>query len=100
MTPCARWVQLLTSYQVITNEGNSYDPRHGEFTAPYNATYEFTVAMLMGPGYWSGIEVVKNGNRIAEIRSGDSGHWSMSATVVTAKVVAFLVTVIFDASLC
>ena len=44
------------------------------------------MAMLMGPGYWSGVEIVKNGNRVAEIRSGDSAHWSMSATVVTAEV--------------
>ena len=71
---------------MITNAGNGYDPRHGEFTAPTNGTYEFSLAMLMGPGYWGGLEIVKNRNPIAKVRSGDSQDYSMAATAVVTEV--------------
>ena len=86
--------------QVITNIGNSYDARHGQFRAQANGTYEFSVALLMGPGYWAGLEIVRNGNPIAKVRSGDSQHYSMSATAVTAEVTSLSLSLSLCLSLC
>ena len=45
--------------QVHLNVGNNYDVRHGNFRAPVDGTYEFTVSMLAPGGKWAGVEIVK-----------------------------------------
>ncbi|XP_045165712.2 complement C1q-like protein 4 [Mercenaria mercenaria] len=74
--------------KIITNIGNSYDSRHGEFRAPVTGTYELSVSMLMNPGHWAGVEIVKDGVAIAKIRTGDSKQWTMAGTSVTTEMMA------------
>ena len=47
--------------QVHLNAGDAYDVRHGNFRAPVDGTYEFSVSMLVSGGRWSGVEIVKVG---------------------------------------
>ena len=57
-------VQLGTQQEILfdqvhLNAGNSYDVRHGNFRAPIDGTYEFSVSMLSPGGKWAGVEIVK-----------------------------------------
>ncbi|XP_045165295.2 complement C1q-like protein 4 [Mercenaria mercenaria] len=80
--------QQIPFDQIITNIGNGYDSRHGEFRAPVTGTYEFSVSMLMNPGHWTGVEIVKDGVAIGKLRTGDSAKWTMAGTSVTAELTA------------
>ena len=44
--------------QVITNLGDGYDSRHGEFRAPVDGTYKFSVSAYVKAGQWVGVEIV------------------------------------------
>ena len=57
-------VQLGTQQEILfdqvhLNAGNGYDVRHGNFRAPVDGTYEFSVSMLSPGGKWAGVEIVK-----------------------------------------
>lgn len=45
-------------FQIITNLGDNYDSRHGEFRAPVDGTYEFSVSIYVKSGQWVGVQIV------------------------------------------
>ena len=68
--------------QINLNVGNTYDSRHGIFTAPVDGPYEFTFATLVPSGRNTGMELVKNGEPVAKTQSGDNGFYTMGTNVV------------------
>ena len=46
---------------VITNQGNAYDARHGEFRAPVNGLYHFSATVMSLPGKPLYCQIVRNG---------------------------------------
>jgi len=75
--------QQIRFDKLVTNIGGGYDDRHGEFRAPVDGTYEFSVSMLMNPGHWAGVEIVRDNTPVAKARTGDDAKWSMATAVVT-----------------
>lgn len=49
-------------FQIITNVGNGYDARHGEFRAPVDGVYQFSVSAYVKGGQWVGLEIVVGGS--------------------------------------
>ncbi|CAC5380240.1 unnamed protein product [Mytilus coruscus] len=56
--------QAVEYDEVITNEGNAYDARHGHFTAPLKGIYLLSAIIRVRDGKFAALELVKNGQRI------------------------------------
>ncbi|KAH3819207.1 hypothetical protein DPMN_120940, partial [Dreissena polymorpha] len=69
--------------KVLTNVGGAYDSRHGEFRAPYDGTYEFSVSLYMRGARWAGLEIVREGVAVSKVRTGDGSEYTMAGTTVT-----------------
>lgn len=49
--------------------------------------YEFTAAVLNAGGKHTGLEVVKNGQWVTKIQSGDSNYYTMGTNAVVLQLV-------------
>ncbi|XP_060576103.1 cerebellin-1-like [Ruditapes philippinarum] len=74
--------QAIVFDEINLNVGNTYDSRHGIFTAPVDGPYEFTFATLVPGGKQTGMELVKNGEPMAKTVSGDNSYYTMATNVV------------------
>lgn len=73
--------------KVITNVGGAYDSRHGSFRAPVDGVYEFSFSVLQGQAtMWIGLELVRDNNVIARVKTGDNGYWNMGSNVIIARL--------------
>jgi hypothetical protein len=75
-------VRVQFCLQINLNVGNTYDSRHGIFTAPVDGPYEFTFATLVPGGKQTAMELVKNGEPMAKTVSGDNSYYTMATNVV------------------
>ena len=66
---------------VITNQGNAYDPRHGEFRAPVNGLYHFSATVMSLPGKPLYCEIVKNGVPLIHLHAASTDFDAESADV-------------------
>ncbi|XP_053377484.1 complement C1q tumor necrosis factor-related protein 4-like isoform X2 [Mercenaria mercenaria] len=80
--------QAIVYDEINLNIGNSFDARHGIFTAPVDGPYEFTFATLVPGGKHTGMEIVKNGESVAKTESGDSSYYTMGTNVVALDLKA------------
>lgn len=75
--------------------GNAYDIRHGIFTAPVTGVYEFTTAVLNAGGKHTGLEIVKNGQSMTKVESGDSNYYTMGTNAVALQLDIGLSSIFF-----
>ncbi|CAC5407131.1 unnamed protein product [Mytilus coruscus] len=70
--------QAIEYDEVITNEGNAYDARHGHFIAPMKGMYLIAATITAAEGKYVALELVKNGQRTAIMYadSRSAGHYS------------------------
>lgn len=70
--------QAIEYDEVITNEGNAYNARHGHFTAPMKGLYLISATITAAEGKNVALELVKNGQRTAVMYadSRSAGHYS------------------------
>ncbi|XP_063408910.1 complement C1q tumor necrosis factor-related protein 6-like [Mytilus trossulus] len=70
--------QAIEYDEVITNEGNAYDARHGHFIAPMKGMYLISATITAATGKYVALELVKNGQRTAVMfaDSRSASHYS------------------------
>ncbi|CAG2226528.1 unnamed protein product [Mytilus edulis] len=70
--------QAIEYDEVITNEGNAYDARHGHFTAPMKGMYLISATITAAEGKNVALNLVRNEQTIAVILadSHTAGHYS------------------------
>ena len=64
----------LTFKSVITNIGNGYNTTMGQFTAPVNGTYSFTVQFCISSGKYAEFSLVLDGNVVIRLQENDDAY--------------------------
>ena len=69
---------------IVANVGNAYDIQHGNFEAPYDGTYMFSVTLCTSPASWVEFLIVQDRKIIGKELTGDSSwHACSQSTAVT-----------------
>lgn len=74
-------LQTIIYDHVITNVGNTYDPRHGIFRAPVKGLYHMSLTSISMVDNAIFVEMVKDGQRLIHSYSGSRDYHSSSASV-------------------
>lgn len=74
-------LQTIIYDHVITNVGNTYDPRHGIFRAPVKGLYHMSLTSISMVDNAIFLEMVKDGQRLIHSYSGSRDYHSSSASV-------------------
>nr|KAI8734661.1 cerebellin-3-like; partial [Biomphalaria glabrata] len=69
--------------KVLTNVGNAYDPKSGNFTCPIRGLYSFSVGVLPMPRNLAILDIYQNTNYLISVHGYDASEFtSASRTVV------------------
>ncbi|XP_069120452.1 cerebellin-1-like isoform X2 [Argopecten irradians] len=75
--------QIILFDTVVTNDGNGYDPRNGQFTAPVTGLYAFSVTvMCVGNESTLHVAIMKDGQRIGRVYANGNSFDNGSKFVV------------------
>ncbi|XP_062587544.1 uncharacterized protein LOC134249184 [Saccostrea cucullata] len=74
--------QSILFLNVIENVGNGLDPFTSVFKAPVSGLYIFSVSLVNHPGLEVRASIVKNGNPVVRIFSGDSTTYASGTSTI------------------
>ncbi|WAR06938.1 HIP-like protein [Mya arenaria] len=74
--------------KVTINEGNAYNTLHGNFVAPYNGTYLFTVTSCAVGGHFNTLDILVDGTTFGSVRCGDTNYHECSTKVFIKALTA------------
>ncbi|XP_062610539.1 complement C1q tumor necrosis factor-related protein 6-like [Saccostrea cucullata] len=74
--------QTIPFDNVITNNGNGFDSRHGAFRAPVSGLYHFSITIYSTKTNPMLIQMVKDGVELIHTYVGDSDYLSSSKDVI------------------
>ncbi|XP_061190689.1 complement C1q tumor necrosis factor-related protein 6-like [Saccostrea echinata] len=75
------YLQTIEFDNVITNDGNGFDSRHGVFRAPVSGLYHFSMTISSTKSHPMVIHMVKDGNELIHSYLGDSDYLSSTQDV-------------------
>ena len=77
--------EILHYDTLVTNEGNSFDPKTGMFTAPYSGVYVFDTTIGITTGT-TDVQIVKNGVGLLRVYGHADATWETSSGSVTTHL--------------
>ncbi|XP_063408844.1 collagen alpha-1(X) chain-like [Mytilus trossulus] len=80
--------QTVLFEHVITNIGGGLDPNTSIFKAPITGVYHFDVVIMSHHGEDMETEIVKNGNGLVRLYSGNGDTWGVGMQSVVIQMIA------------
>ena len=72
--------QVIMYDRVITNVGGGYHTSHGNFIAPTDGVYVFTLMAMARPGHYEHLDFIKDGAAVGEIYVGTQSNDNYQST--------------------
>ncbi|KAI8779658.1 cerebellin-3 [Biomphalaria glabrata] len=71
--------------KVLTNVGNGYDPKSGNFTCPIRGLYSFSVGVLPMPNNLVIVDIYQNKNYLISVHGNDNAVFTSASRTVVIK---------------
>ena len=73
----------------VSNVGHGYNVSNGRFTAPVSGLYGFSLTIMLPPGYYVRMELVKNGHTFTKVWTGHRSYdRNMAINFIAANLTA------------
>ena len=80
--------QTIKFGRVVTNVGGAYHVSHGNFVAPSDGVYIFSLTAMALVGHYENLQIVKDGSAVAGVFVGaqSDDHFQSTTTIVTIEL--------------
>lgn len=78
---------ILVFPQIVTNNGNGYNPSTGKFTAPADGTYVFFVTVVSNYKNYIYLDIVHNGSSKVRTQSYESASYMTGTNMAVLQLV-------------